>query len=262
MTGNPEDIPRRGYRFPAGVPAELHEGGESFLCGAQNLSRTGVLLAGPFPTPTTERVDLTLRTPAGTLEVRLAARVIRIETDPEVAGPTLALEFIDLDDDQRQALEALLARLMEGMTAGPLEHLKPGASPQDIKKALDAIPLAHRVSLAQRAGLKEREFLRVDTNPAVLDALVRNPNLNLAEARAIAASIHLLAATIDALAGDPRFHGDEEVCLALVAHPRVSLATAERLTLGLKPPQLRKLLARPGLSQALRPKLVKRLSGT
>jgi len=219
-----------------------------------------VLLAGPFPTPTTDRVDLTLRSPTGTLEVRLAARVIRIETDPEAAGPTLALEFLDLDDDQRQALESLLARLMEGKSAGPLEHLKPGASPQDVKKALDAIPLAHRIALAQRAGLKERELLRQDANPAVLDSLVRNPNLILAEARAIAASLHLMAGTIDGMAGDARFRGDEEVCMALATHPRVSLATAERLTAELKPPQIRKLLARPGLSQALRPKLVKRIT--
>jgi hypothetical protein len=72
-----------------------------------------------------------------------------------------------MDDARRDALEALLARLLETPAVVSLDSLKPGASPQDIKSALEAIPLPQRIALASRAGLKEREHLRLDANPSV-----------------------------------------------------------------------------------------------
>jgi hypothetical protein len=173
----------------------------------------------------------------------------------------LAIEFVDLDEAQRDDLEILLARLLESdPPASPLDALKPGVSPLEIKKALESIPLPQRLSLATRAPLREREFLRLDTNAAVLDALVRNPNLVLAEARTIAASPFLSSPSIDALAADPRFGADEELVLALAVHPRIALPTAEKLTAPFKPPQLRRLLAKPGLNPSLRDRLLKRLT--
>jgi hypothetical protein len=112
--------------------------------------------------------------------------------------------------------------------------------------------------LSSRAGPKEREFLRSDTHPAVLEALARNPNLSVAEARALAASLNLMSGTLDSLANDPRFKGDEELRMAVAIHPRVSLFTAERVTADFKVPQIKKLLAKPGLNQFLREKLFRR----
>jgi hypothetical protein len=40
--------------------------------------------------------------------------------------------------------------------------------------------------------------------------------------------------------------------MAVAVHPRVSLATAEKVTADFKAPQLKKLLAKPGLNQSLR----------
>jgi len=261
MSGHSEGTPRRGYRFPAGVLAEIRDGEQSFSCGAQNLSRSGVLLTGPIPTPSADTVELTLKAPAGTLEVRLRARVIRVEREPDSEDLQIALQFVDPDDSQRQALEDLLARLLQqGQTSGPFDGLTPGTPAHEIKKALESIPIAQRIALASHASLKEREFLRLDVNPAVLEALIRNPNLGLAEARAIGVSPHLTPATIDALAHDSRFKGDEELRMVLATHPRVTAATAEGLTADFKATQIRKLLAKPGLSQVLRDKLFRRLS--
>ncbi len=138
--------------------------------------------------------------------------------------------------------------------------MKPGASPLEIKKALEAVPLTQRISLSSRAGAKEREYLRLDTTPAVLEALVRNPGLSVGEARVIATSVYLMPGTLDALANDPRFKEDEELRLTLASHPRVSLGTAERVTADLKPPQIKKLLAKQGLNQLLREKLFRRMT--
>ena len=259
LSGHSEGTPRRGYRFPAGVVAEIRDGEQVFSCDAQNLSRSGVLISGPIPTPSADTVQLTLKPPTGNLEVHLPARVIRVE--PTGEGLQIALQFVDPDDSQKQALEDLLARLLQhGQNTGPLDGLTPATPAHEVKKTLEAIPLAQRISLASRAGLKEREYLRFDANASVLDSLVRNPSLNVTEARAVAVSPHLSPATIELLARDSRFRGDEELRMILATHPRVPITTAEALTADFKSPQIRKLLAKPGVSQALRDKLFRKLT--
>jgi len=261
VSGNLEEPPRRGYRFPVSVEAELHDPSGSFPCAAENLSRTGVLLLGALPPPAQERVDLTLKDRGGRHQVRLVGRVIRAEAGEESSTLSIAVEFVEMDDARRDDLEILLARLLEtGAAPGPFDALKPGVSPLEVRKVLESIPLPQRLNLASRAALREREFLRLDTNPAVLDALVRNPNLLPAEARSIATLPFLSPASIDALALDSRFAGDEDLVLALAAHPRIAPPALDRLIAQIKPPHLRRLLAKPGLTAALRDRLLKRLS--
>jgi len=153
-----------------------------------------------------------------------------------------------------------LARLIETPTPGPFDGLRPGAAPHEVKKALEAIPLQQRIGMAQRADLKQREVLRQDQHPAVLEALSRNANLTLPEARALAGSIFLQAGTVDALANDPKFRADEELRMVLATHPRVPLSTAERLTAGFNSAQLKRLLAKPGLNAGLRDKLFRKVA--
>jgi len=258
MSGHPEDSHRQGYRFRTGVRAELQDNGRTFTCEAQNISRSGALLVGDLPAPSADTVDFALKAPTGSLTVPLRGRVIRSQPNAEGGGLSIAIEFVDMDDSRRDALEALLARLLEAPAAGPFDGLKPGASPQEIKHALEAIPLPQRIALSSRAGLKDREYLRLDTSPAVLEALAHNPSLGVVEARALAASAFLMSGTLDALASNPRFKADEELCMAVAVHPRVSVSTAERVTADFKLPQIKKLLAKPGLNQIIREKLFRR----
>jgi hypothetical protein len=260
MSGHSEDPTRRGYRFPAGVPAVVLLGGRPVPCSAENLSRSGVLLVGRFAEPTPERLDFTLKTPNGSLQLELAGRVVRIENDPARQMTSLAMEFVDLDQAKHDALEIFVARLLEAPQPGSLESLKPGAPAHEVKRVLESIPLPQRIALAQRADLKQREILRQDQHPAVLESLVRNPNLTLTEARAIAASTFIQSSTAELLAGDARFKTDEELRITLATHPRTSLPAAERLTADLGGPQLKKLLSRPGLNPVLRDKLFRKLT--
>lgn len=258
MSGHATDHHRQAHRFRTGIHAEFQDAGQSFACEAHNISRNGVLLVGEFPVPTTNTLEFRLSAPTGNLTVRLVGRVARIEPDPHGGGLAIALEFVDMDDSKRDDVELLLARILEAPAAGSLDGLKPGAPPQEIKKALESIPLPQRISLATRAGLKDREFLRLDTHPAVLESLVRNPSLTLVEARALTASSYLMSGTLDALANDVRFKGDEELRMAIAVHPRVALGTAEKVTADFKTPQIKKLLAKPGLNQLLREKLFRK----
>src|SRR5580765_1282149 len=210
MSGHQEDAVRRGFRFPAGVSGSFREAGQIVLCAAVNVSRSGALLVGSFPVPTAEPLELTLQTPNAQLSLTLPARIIRVGPGPDGDGHELAVEFIAIDDRRRDPLEIFLARLLEAPQPGPLESLRPGAPPQEVKKALEAIPLPQRIALAQRAELRQREYLRQDQHPAVLEAVVRNPNLTLPEARAIAGHLALPGSAVDLLAADPRFKNDEE----------------------------------------------------
>jgi hypothetical protein len=260
MSADSKAPTRRDYRFPAGVPATVDVGGRSIPCSAENLSRSGVLLVGRLPSPAVERLEFTLKTPNGSFEVQLVGRAVRIDHDPARDEAHLAVEFVDLAAGKREELEVFLARLLESPPSGTLEGLRPGAAPHEVKKVLEAIPLPQRISLAQRGELKQREILRQDQHPAVLESVVHNPNLTLAEARALAASPFLMSGTIDLLAGDLRFRGDEELRMVLATHPRVSTVTAEKLTADFTPPQIKKLFARPGLNQLLREKLFRKLT--
>lgn len=258
MGANPDSIARQGYRFRVGIPAEIRLPGGVSACEAHDLSRSGVQLVGSFEAVPGEKVDFALKTPTGNMVVELSGRVQRVEANPDDASVSVGVELVEMDASRRLALEALIARVLESPSATSFDHLKPNASPQDIKRALESIPLPQRISLSSRAAAKERDYLRQDTNPAVLEALVRNPGLTVAEARLVAGSTHALPGTLDALAQDLRFKDDEEVRIAIASHPRVSLGTAEKVTAGLKLPQIKKLLAKPALNQTLREKLFRR----
>ena len=258
MSGQANDIHRQGFRFRTGVLAELEEHGQTFACEAENIIRSGVLLVGEFPVPSTDAVSFRLSAPNRSLTVSLSGRVIRVQSDRGGAVVRLALEFVEMDDARRDALEVLLARVMEAPPAGPFDRLKPGATAQEIRSAIEAIPLQQRIALASRTGSKEREFLRSDIHPAVLEALAHNPHLTVAEARALAGSVYLTSVTLDALAIESRFKGDEDLRIAIAVHPRVSAGTAERVTADFKAPQIKKLLAKPGLNQLFREKLFRR----
>ena len=257
MSSNAEGAHRHANRFRAGVPVTL-DGGEGVIeCEAENISKTGVLLVGPLPHPASETLDFTISAPTGTLKVALSGRVVRVE--PNGSGELrVALEFVGIDDARQAGLDALISRLLQVSSVGQFDQLKPGSPPQEIKKALEAIPLPQRIALSSRAGPKEREILRQDSQPAVLEALAHNPSLTVAEARLLSTSTHLTSGTLDALANDMRFKDDEELRMNVASHPRVKSATAEKVTAAFKSPQLRKLLARPGLNQALREKLSRR----
>jgi len=219
------------------------------------------LLIGQIPWPSENEVDITLKSPTGDLELVLRGRSARLKEDDQGRGTQLALEFVEFTDPQREALEVLLSRVIEGHTPGPLETLRPGAPPHEVRKALEAVPLAHRIALAARATTpRERDLYRQDPHPTVLESLARNPSLLSAEARALASIPHLLPSTLEILAHDPRWTGDEEIRILLASHPRAALPLAERLVADLKPPVLKKIMQRSGVNPILRDKLHKKLT--
>lgn len=249
----------RAPRFHAALVAVLESPSGDLECEALDLSRTGALLEGGLPANLGDPVTVRIRSRAGDLEGRFAGKIARIEPDSDGGGQRIGVEFTGLGPEQGRILESLLGRLMEGLNPGSLQSLRPGAPSHEIRKALEAIPLAHRIALAARGGPREREILRHDMQPQVLESLARNPNLLQSEALSLASNPQTISSTLEVLAADPRWAADWDIRVHVASHPRVPVALAERIVAGLPASALRKALARPSLLPALRDRILKRI---
>lgn len=249
---------RTQLRFRSGLPATLHYHGRDYPCLATSLSRSGVLLSGEIPWPSETEVTLTISNAEGELRFTLSGRVAHVYQDVEQQQTRVGVEFDRVPRDCREVMEALLSRVVEGTELAPLKLLRPGSPPREVIKALERIPLAHRVALAKRANPVERGFLRQDPKPQVLESLARNPNITPSEIKQLARMHQLLPSTLEFIAEDSRWVHDEELKLLVATHPRVTLQVAEQVIDTLGDQARRKVLLKPGLNPVLRAKLVSR----
>lgn len=249
---------RTEIRFQTGLPAVLHYHGRNYPCLATSLSRSGVLLSGEIPWPSETEVSFTVSNAEGQLRMRLSGRVAHVYQDVGQHKTRVGLEFDSIPEECSRTMDALVARVMEGTDLAPLKLLRAGSPPSEVIKALERIPLAHRISLAKRANPVERGFLRQDPKPQVLEALARNPNLTPTEIKQLVRMHQLLPSTLEFIADDSRWVNDEELKLLVATHPRVSLQVAEEVVETLGEQARRKVLMKPGLNAELRKKLVAR----
>lgn len=256
MTSKPPPPTRRATRFAAGVPAVLRWAGREFPCEAENLSRSGALLTGDLPLQAGPDVALSLASGAGDLRVSLGARVQRASVE-EGGQVQLGVEFGEVGSGERETLESLVSRVVEGLLPASLASLPRGAPPQQVRSALEQVPVAHRASLALRGVAREREILLQDTDPQVLDGLARNPNLTPPEARTLLRARQLLPRTLEMLGRESRFAAVEELKILIACHPNTPFSAAERLINSLTPDGKKRALRQPGLNPELRFKLAR-----
>jgi hypothetical protein len=237
----------------------MHYHGRDYPCAAHDLSRSGVLLTGELPWPADREVDLTVRSVGGDLNLRIRGLVQRVSEDG-AEHTQVGIEFGRIEEAQRSVLESLVSRVVEGLSPAFLEGLTPNAPEPEIRDALAKVPLAHRMALAARAMPREREILIKDSNPQVLEALARNPNLLTHEMRSLLRLAILLPSTLEILARDSRWMGDEEAKILIATHPRAPFTLSDRLLATVSPDGMRKALQRPGLNPSLRTKLLHKLT--
>ena len=248
-------------RYRAGIPGTLRLSDSEHACVAHSLDRSGVLLSGRLPLPQGPDIRVELRSTRGDVTLEVAARVLNIFRDGNEGDVRLGVEFVGLDDRQRATLESLINRVTEGVAPAPLDLLPRVATPRQIREALESIPLAHRISLAARAQLKERRYLREDTNLQVIEGLARNPNISIQEIKELARRHNILPSTVEMMAGDRRWFHDEELKSILATHSRASLAVAEEVIGRMKDRTLKLVVRSPGLHPTLKTKLLARFTG-
>jgi len=235
-------------------------GEREYACSAENLSRSGVLLVGHFPPAGADEVSVSIRSAAGDVRVELLGQIVYARYETGDADSRVGLLFEGLPPDQTTKLDALVSRVVEGRAPAALEELTAGASPEVVRAALRKVPLPHRVALASRAEIREREWLRLDSDPTVLEALARNPKLLLPEVKCLLRRSDLLPSTLNVIADDPRWFGDEETKMMICTHLKVTFATAERVVQRLNDLAIDRLVRRPGLQPAVKHRLMHRLS--
>ena len=251
--------PERTSRFLAGLPASMQVDGFEHPCKAYDLSRNGVLLIGEFPILEVQEVRVTVSSGSGDLQLTADARVVHCEKYPEGPGNRIGLQFMEIEEDDRTALDSLVSRVVEGMTPAPLEELAANASPQEVREALGRVPLAHRIALAKRGLPKHREHLMQDPHLQVIDALARNPSLLLHEIVTLLRMPNLLPHTLATVSKDPRWSNHEKVNSLIATHRNTPLPVAEEIVSRMRPPALQKVVQAPGLHAAARAKLLRRL---
>jgi hypothetical protein len=249
----------RSSRFLAGLTASMLLEGSAHPCRAHDLSRNGVLLTGDLPIPEVPEVRVRLTSRSGDLTVSTQARVVHAGKNEDGTETRIGLEFLEIDEAVRNTLEALVSRVVEGMTPAALDDLADNAQPAEIRNALERVPLAHRVALAKRGLPKQRELLFHDTHLQVLDALARNPNLLPHEVVTLLRMPSLPPHTLAALAKDPRWRSHEQVGVMISTHRNTPLPVAEEVVSRLRPGSVQKVLRSPGLHEALKVKLLRRL---
>jgi hypothetical protein len=249
------------HRFQAGLPASVTIAGTTRPCEAGSLNRTGVLLTGRMPAPEEPEVELKLATARGDVELSVRARVLQVFPGPADGETRLAVEFVGLDAAAHETLESLINRVTENVAPAPLAQLPRVAPPKVIRAALEKIPVAHRINLAARAQVKERRFLREDTNLQVIEGLARNPNVSIQEIKEIARRHNILPSTVELIAEDRRWYHDEELKTILATHPRATLAVAEEVVGRMKERTAKLVVRKPGLPQPIKERLLARFTG-
>jgi len=256
----PDDNESRGTnRFQSNLGGSIEADNRESECVVSNLSRTGALVAGKFPPPDSSEVWLTVRSPSGDLKLSLASRIIRTSIDPDSGVCSLGVEFLEIHDEDRPTLEALISRVVEGVSMAGLESLPDNATPQQVRDALETIPLPHRIQWAQRGSPKQREIMMHDTHLQVVDALARNPSLLLHEVLAILRTRNILPHTLEVIGKDPRWAGSEQVRLKVAAHRSTPPPVADSIVDAMPQRTLQQLIRSPDLPPALREKLLRKL---
>jgi hypothetical protein len=243
----------------AGLPCLLSIPGQDVTCRAHNLSRTGASLAGDIPSFADPEISLSIRSPAGDLRLTAAARVIRRDQDPESRKTVLGVEFLSIPRDDLPKLEALIARVVEGSSPGALEELPENATRQEVRAALEQVPVPHRTALAARGQPKVRGFLIQDPSPLVIDGLARNPGLLPHELLTILRMPNLLPHTLEALGKDPRWTANEQVMHMVATHRNTPLGVADKIISDMSTSALERVILASDLKPMLRMKTLRRL---
>ncbi|MDH3627735.1 MAG: PilZ domain-containing protein [Acidobacteriota bacterium] len=246
---------RRDNRFLAGIKAQLILEDQCGDCHAEDLSRSGVLLTGAFKTILERDVRVRLEAVQGDLILELSGKIVHLHEQDD--GETrVGIQFETPPEAVHDDFDALLARVVEGVSPAPIAALSPDASEEEIREALEQVPVAHRIQLARKADGDLRKILWQDRNYGVTEALLRNPHLTPPELMTMIRSPRLTPGALGLVADDPRWSNHDEVNMIIATHPRVNLRLAQRVVDRMTPGGQRQVLRRPGLADPIKKKLL------
>jgi uncharacterized protein (TIGR02266 family) len=119
----PESERRGGLRLKVGLPIEYQSLGLWQESATFNLSAWGVFIRTAVPFDAGEEVILRFQVPEGDHPIRAMGRVVWANADPSTwGGMGMGIQFLDLGDEDRGAIEMHLANLVAGQLCGEAEN--------------------------------------------------------------------------------------------------------------------------------------------
>ena len=172
-----------------------------------------VFLYGEGLDDATKEFDLVIQIPWVGGRMSLRGHVQRCcEQDGERG---VLIHMIDGPIDTVEQLQSLMVRIR----TGAILEAQPGDPPAE--QRVRAMNPTLRSMLAVKANLEERKILAEDNDPRVLDLLLQNPKITLAEVRHIATRRTLQAKHFRAIMKNTGWMSDEGVKTNIVLNPRL-----------------------------------------
>jgi hypothetical protein len=101
------------------------------------------------------------------------------------------------------------------------------------------MPATIKLMLAMKAGLEDRLVLANDVDPRTIEYLLRNPDIRLAEIRALSARPTITTLHVRTILANRAWSADEQVRLNLARNPRLPDMAVEPLLESLSVAQLK-----------------------
>lgn len=218
-----------------------------------NLSLGGIFLPTERQIPVGTRGSLTFQISRWEPPFTIEAEVVRSSAPEEAGGkqlPGVGIKFGSLEPTHRRRL----ARLVEGICDGSVsEAIRRTVREGDITlgQELRKRTTDQKVMFAQSAHGLEIDALIRDGNPVVIQRLLRNQHLTIANVRSILKDTSLTAQVLAVLNNLPRFMAHEEIRGLYCAHPGLPVEKALAILPQLSRKTLESLVSRSDLRPPL-----------
>jgi Tfp pilus assembly protein PilZ len=223
------------------------------------IAASGLFLKTDQTAPMFSEFELTLILPDGSDCTPLKARVVQCVVGPE---PGLMVQLLDDTAELANRIDEFLAKGEDagnGDQAAELPAWK--ARKLDQKRIEKRMPFHEkmramlpndRARLAARANRKERAFLMRDTEPVVLQFLLKNPHLTRGEVVDISKLTSLNYQIIRQIMANTAWAQNEEIRFNLVRNPKTPTSIALKLVPQLNMKHLRDLAKDHGVKAQIK----------
>ncbi len=104
---------RRSQRTPAQIAVQYETVDELFTEFTRNINEGGLFVATESPLEVDEAVQLSFQLPGASESIRAVGRVVRVQTKDEGGVAGMGIEFEQLDEFARSAIDRLVRSLRQ-----------------------------------------------------------------------------------------------------------------------------------------------------
>lgn len=198
-----------------------------------------ILLAMEETLQTGLEKEVTLNVPWLGRQVRVMGRVTGTSNTPE--GRRVHVELTDGPLGRIDQIAEMLGRFRSGNLVEPVHG-------ENLGKRIKAMGPSLRAMLAVKASPEERKLLMTDADPKVIDLLLKNPNLSIAEVRTLAARRNITKRHLEYIALNTTWMADDQVRLVIARSPKIPDHLAQGILRPLPTATLRQIALEPNTS--------------